>query len=116
MYSQLPFYAACLAQVASASWLHQAEDSNWLPPRQTSEAEQAEKSLDSVSPAPTSRPEDLAEMELFKRQTTLPDYTLASDTCGFYVGFSSEYSLVVAVAMGAVLDPRVRSWHSAIDY
>lgn len=90
MYSQLPFYAACLAQVASASWLHQAEDSNWLPPRQTSEAEQAEKSLDSVSPAPTSRPEDLAEMELFKRQTTLPDYTLASDTCGFYVGFSTN--------------------------
>jgi len=48
------------------------------PARQTNEAELEEKSHNGVSPVPTSRPE-LAEIELFKR-----DYTLPSDYCGWY--------------------------------
>lgn len=51
------------------------------PARQTSEAELAEKSVNGISPVPTSRPE-LAEMELFKR-----DYSLPSDYCGWYADY-----------------------------
>ena len=53
-------------------------DHSAAPARQTNEAELEEKSNNGVSPVPTSRPE-LAEIELFKR-----DYTLPSDYCGWY--------------------------------
>jgi hypothetical protein len=53
------------------------------PARATSAAELAEKSVNGVSPVPTSRPE-LAGIELFKRA----DYTLPSGFCGWYGDYS----------------------------
>lgn len=92
MFSQIPLYAVCLAQVASAAFLHQGDESIWTPPKQTNEAELADKSSDAVSPVPTTRPEEyLAQMDLFRRQTqSLPDFTKSDNTCGYYVGFSTN--------------------------
>lgn len=59
--------------------------------RATSEAELAEKSINGISPAPTSRPE-LAEMELFRR-----DYSLPPNYCGWYGDYNCMLVLLHSI-------------------
>lgn len=65
------------------------------PARETDHAELVDKSSNGVSPVPTSRPE-LAEMELFKR-----DYTLPSDFCGWYADYKCMFSRLLVLLSGS---------------
>ena len=78
---------ACLVLPASATALRPGSvvRQGWAPARETSTAEQIDKSSTGVSPIPTSHPE-FAAVDLFQRA----DYSLPSDYCGWYDEFKCE--------------------------